>query len=59
VPTKQLAKSLPFQSRWANEENVRQVVRRIRGTLQEIGAGELVEALPGRGYYVTWPVVTG
>jgi predicted component of type VI protein secretion system len=58
VPTKQLAKTLPFQSRYANEENVRQVVRRIRGTLHEIGAGELVEALPGRGYYVTWPVVT-
>jgi predicted component of type VI protein secretion system len=58
VPTKHLAKSLPFQSRYANEENVRQVVRRIRGTLQQIGAAELVEALPGRGYYVTWPVMT-
>jgi predicted component of type VI protein secretion system len=58
VPTKQLAKTLPFQSRYANEENVRQVVRRIRGTLQQIGAAELVEALPGRGYYVAWPVVT-
>jgi hypothetical protein len=58
VATKQLARLLPFQSRYANEENVRQVVRRIRATLEKIGAVGLVEALPGRGYYVTWPVVT-
>ncbi len=57
VPTKQLAKELPFQSRYANEENVRQVVRRIRGTLEEVGAVDLVEALPGRGYYIAWPVI--
>jgi predicted component of type VI protein secretion system len=57
VQTKQLAKSLPFQSRYANEENVRQVVRRVRATLDELGATGLIEALPGRGYYVTWPVV--
>ena len=59
VPTKQLAKKLPFQSRYANEENVRQVVRRIRATLAEIGADGLLEAQPGRGYYLAWPVVTG
>jgi hypothetical protein len=58
VPTKQLARDLPFQSRYANEENVRQVVRRVRATLHEIGADGLIEALPGRGYYVAWPVVT-
>jgi pSer/pThr/pTyr-binding forkhead associated (FHA) protein len=57
VPTKQLARDLPFQSRYANEENVRQVVRRLRATLVRIGADALVEALPGRGYYVAWPVV--
>ncbi len=57
VQTKQLAKQLPFQSRYANEENVRQVVRRVRATLDELGATGLIEALPGRGYYVTWPVV--
>lgn len=56
LPTKQLARELPFQSRYANEENVRQVVRRLRGTLDEIGAAGLIEAVPGRGYYVTWPV---
>jgi hypothetical protein len=57
VPTKQLAKDLPFQSRYANDENVRQVVRRLRTTLDKVGAGGLVEALPGRGYYITWTVL--
>ncbi len=59
VPTRQLARDLPFQSRYANEENVRQAVRRLRATLSEIGAADLIEAQPGRGYYVTWPVRTG
>jgi len=59
VPTRQLARDLPFQSRYANEENVRQVVRRIRTTLAKVGAEGLVEALPGRGYYATWPVAAG
>jgi hypothetical protein len=56
VPTKQLAKVLPFQSRFANEENVRQLVRRIRATLDGIGAAAVIEALPGRGYYLAWPI---
>ncbi|HEU5059300.1 MAG TPA: FHA domain-containing protein, partial [Kofleriaceae bacterium] len=50
VPTRQLARDLPFQSRYANEENVRQAVRRLRATLSEIGAADLIEAQPGRGY---------
>ncbi len=56
VPTKQLARDLPFQSRYANEENVRQVVRRLRATLDGVGAGELIASAPGRGYFVSWPV---
>ena len=59
VATKQLARDLPFQSKYANEENVRQVVRRLRATLDRVGASGLIEALPGRGYYATWPVVDG
>ena len=59
VPTRQLARDLPFQSRFANEENVRQAVRRLRATLSEIGAADLVEAQPGRGYYLAWPVRAG
>ena len=34
---------------------MRQVVRRVRATLHGMGAEGLVEALPGRGYYVAWP----
>jgi hypothetical protein len=59
VPTKELARDLPFQSKYANEENVRQVVRRARATLAEIGAGELIAAAPGRGYYLDWKVEKG
>jgi len=51
VPTKQLARDLPFQSKYANEENVRQVVRRVRGVLAELGADGALAVAPGRGYY--------
>lgn len=56
VSTKQLARDLPFQSRFANEENVRQVVRRLRGELGEVGAASLLAVAPGRGYYLACPV---
>ncbi|NVB77810.1 MAG: FHA domain-containing protein [Kofleriaceae bacterium] len=56
VQTKQLARDLPFQSKYANEENVRQVVRRLRGALGEIGVDEILAVAPGRGYYLSCPV---
>ena len=56
VPTKQLARDLPFQSKYANEENVRQVVRRLRGVLGEIGVESMLAVAPGRGYYLSCPV---
>ncbi len=56
VATKRLAKALPFQSKYANEENVRQVVRRTRTTLKNIGIEDLIGAAPGRGYHLAWPV---
>lgn len=59
VATKQLAKDLPFQSKYANEENVRQVVRRLRGELREVGADGMLAVAPGRGYYLTTPVTAG
>jgi hypothetical protein len=59
VPTKQLARELPFQSKYANEENVRQVVRRLRGVLTEVGAGGAVAVAPGRGYYLACGVALG
>lgn len=59
VLTKTLARSLPFQARFANEENVRQVVRRLRTTLEDIGASGVIETVPGRGYFVAWPISLG
>lgn len=56
VATKLLVRRLPFQSRYANEENVRQVVRRLRDTLATLGADGLVATVQGRGYYLSWPV---
>jgi len=53
VGTKQLARDLPFQSKYANEENVRQVVRRLRGALAEVGADGILAVVPGRGYYLS------
>jgi len=59
VGTKQLARDLPFQSKYANEENVRQVVRRLRGVLAEVGADGMLAVVPGRGYYLTSTVTVG
>jgi hypothetical protein len=59
VATKQLAKDLPFQSKYANEENVRQVVRRLRAALAEVGADGVLAVVPGRGYYLTSTVTAG
>ena len=56
VATKQLARDLPFQSKYANEENVRQVVRRLRGVLGELGVEAILAVAPGRGYYLASPV---
>jgi hypothetical protein len=56
VATKQLARDLPFQSKYANEENVRQVVRRLRGALGELGVEAILAVSPGRGYYLAAPV---
>lgn len=58
VATKQLARDLPFQSKYANEENVRQVVRRLRGVLGEVGVDGILAVAPGRGYYLASAVTT-
>ncbi|MEO7731554.1 MAG: FHA domain-containing protein [Kofleriaceae bacterium] len=52
VATKQLVSDLPFQSKYANQENVRQVVLRLRNVLAEVGAPGVVAVAPGRGYYL-------
>ena len=56
VATKQLVTELPFQSKFANQENVRQVVMRLRGVLAEVGVGGILAVAPGRGYYLACPV---
>jgi hypothetical protein len=52
VPSKQLARDLPFQSKYANQENVRQIVLRVRTVLAEVGADGVLAIAPGRGYYL-------
>jgi DNA-binding winged helix-turn-helix (wHTH) protein len=59
VQTRQLARDLPFQSKYANEENVRQVVRRLRQQLGELGCASVLAVAPGRGYYLACPVSAG
>jgi hypothetical protein len=56
VATKQLARDLPFQSKYANEENVRQVVRRLRAVLDQLAVDGALAVAPGRGYYLACPV---
>jgi hypothetical protein len=59
IPTKHLVRELPFQSKYANEENVRQVVLRLRGVLADLGAAGMLAVAPGRGYYLACSVVAG
>ena len=59
VPTKQLARVLPFQSEYADEENVRQVVRRLRTALASVGVTGVVEGVQGRGYFLGWDLGGG
>ncbi|HTR50955.1 MAG TPA: FHA domain-containing protein [Kofleriaceae bacterium] len=56
VQTRQLARDLPFQSKYANEENVRQVVRRLRAVLGELAVDGILAVAPGRGYYLSCKV---
>ena len=56
VATRQLARDLPWQSKYANEENVRQVVRRLRALLGELAAEQILAVAPGRGYYLACTV---
>jgi hypothetical protein len=56
VQSKQLVNELPFQSKYANQENVRQIVLRLRGALAELGAAGMLAVAPGRGYYLACTV---
>jgi hypothetical protein len=52
MSSKQLLRELQFQSKFANQENVRQVVLRVRIALTEVGADGVLAIAPGRGYYL-------
>jgi hypothetical protein len=54
--SRQLMSELPFQSKYANQENVRQVVLRLRAVLDNIGVPGLIAVAPGRGYYLSCTV---
>lgn len=56
--SKQLAAELAFPSRYPSEDNVRQLVRRFRVGLARIGAEDLIEAVPSRGYRLAWEITT-
>jgi hypothetical protein len=56
VSTRQLAAELPFQSRFANQDNVRQIVMRLRGVLAAVGVRGVLAVAPGRGYYLACQV---
>jgi hypothetical protein len=56
VSTKTLLRTLPFTSKLAGEENVRQAVHRLRSDLALLGAADLIASQPGRGYFVAWSV---
>jgi hypothetical protein len=59
VSTKELLRTLPFATKLAGEENVRQAVHRLRADLALLGAADLIASQPGRGYFVSWPVRAG
>jgi hypothetical protein len=52
MSSKQLLRELLFQSKFANQENVRQVVLRVRTALADVGADGVLAIAPGRGYYL-------
>lgn len=58
VPSKQLVGDLPFQSKYANQENVRQLVLRVRGVLADIGVAGILAVAPGRGYYLACEIAS-
>jgi hypothetical protein len=52
ISTRELARQLPFHSKQPDDENVRQVVRRLRVMLHELNADGVLAVAPGRGYYL-------
>lgn len=54
LSTRQLAALLPFQTDDPTDDNVRQLVHRLRRSLDAIGVTALIESVPQRGYRLGW-----
>lgn len=57
VASRELAAGLDFQSRVADGENVRELVRRVRRKLDSVGVTDLIESRQRVGYRLGWQVV--
>lgn len=55
VSMRELLTRLSLDSRAASEDNVRQLVRRVRRSLVKAGIGDLIESRPGYGYRLLVP----
>jgi hypothetical protein len=56
VSSAELSATLEFQSRDADSDNVRELVRRVRRKLAAAGADGLIESRQGVGYRLSWDV---
>lgn len=54
LSSRDLAASLQFQSREADSDNVRELVRRVRKKMAAAGIDDLIESRQGAGYRITW-----
>ncbi len=54
VSSRELLATLAFRSRSADNENVRELVRRVREKLRRIGAKRLIQSERGSGYRLAW-----
>jgi hypothetical protein len=54
LSSRELAASLQFQSREADSDNVRELVRRVRKKLAAAGVENLIESRQGVGYRIAW-----
>ena len=56
LSAKTLARRLPFRSEFADDEDVRQRIRRVRKLLERVGLVDVIGSIPRHGYHLTWVV---
>ncbi len=57
VPSQELADALGFRTQGPDTENVRELVKRVRKKLKDVGAAELIDSRRGVGYRIVWTPV--